>query len=55
VINDYQKATFSGAIDIIVVQDKKGNLKSSPFYARFGALKSRRRKNKVVRIWVNGL
>lgn len=36
--NDINPATLSGAIDVIVVEQKDGDLASSPFHVRFGKL-----------------
>lgn len=41
-------ATFSGAIDIIVVPQKDGSLLSSPFHVRFGKLQLISSSEKVV-------
>eukprot|EP00892_Ulva_mutabilis_P011444 jgi/Ulvmu1/8672/UM047_0010.1 len=44
----------SGAVDIMAVRQKDGQIKSSPFYVRFGKYQSFRR-NRQVRIKVNGV
>jgi phosphatidate phosphatase LPIN len=36
--NSINPATLSGAIDVIVVEDKDGNLACSPFHIRYGKL-----------------
>lgn len=50
---------FGGAVDIIVVQQKDGSFKSSPWYVRFGkfqrVLKERERDKVQVNITVNGV
>ena len=47
-------ATLSGAIDIIVVEQPDGTLKSSPFHVRFGRFKVLRNpRDRIVRITVN--
>lgn len=50
---------FGGAVDIIVVQQKDGSFKSSPWYVRFGkfqrVLKEREREKVQVSITVNGV
>jgi hypothetical protein len=51
---DVNLATLSGAIDIIVVQQKDGQFNSSPFHVRFGKLMCLRTRQKYVRISVNG-
>jgi phosphatidate phosphatase PAH1 len=51
---DFNKATLSGSLDIIVVRHDDGSLKSTPFHVRFGKLKVFRTRNKRVRIKCNG-
>lgn len=48
------KATLSGCIDIIVVEQADGSYQSSPFHVRFGKLKVFKTKKKFVSITVNG-
>jgi phosphatidate phosphatase LPIN len=36
--NDINPATLSGAVDIVVVEQKDGDLACSPFHVRFGKL-----------------
>lgn len=50
---DFNQATLSGCVDIIVVQQEDGSLKSTPFHARFGKLKVLKSKDKIVKIHVN--
>ena len=52
---DINPATLSGAIDIIVVKQKNGDLNSSPFHVRFGKIKIVRPSEKSVLITVNGV
>ncbi|KAJ1822267.1 lipin Ned1 [Coemansia sp. RSA 2599] len=47
-------ATLSGAIDVVVVEDKEGNLSCSPFHVRFGKLQLLRPSDKAVQVIVNG-
>ncbi|KAJ1883285.1 lipin Ned1 [Coemansia sp. RSA 1722] len=47
-------ATLSGAIDVVVVEDKDGNLSCSPFHVRFGKLQLLRPSDKAVQVLVNG-
>ncbi|KAJ1950333.1 lipin Ned1, partial [Linderina pennispora] len=47
-------ATLSGAIDIIVVEGKDGELSCSPFHVRFGKLQLLRPSDKAVQVIVNG-
>jgi len=51
---DFNQATFSGCVDVMVVQQKDGSLKSTPFHIRLGKLKVLKSKNKEVKIHVNG-
>lgn len=45
-------ATLSGAIDILVVPQEDGSLKSTPFHVRFGKLQLLNSKEKtVIIIW----
>lgn len=46
-------ATLSGAIDIIVVEQEDGTLKSTPFHVRFGKLQLLSSTEKTVTIQVN--
>ncbi|KAJ2534121.1 lipin Ned1, partial [Coemansia sp. RSA 1933] len=46
-------ATLSGAIDIVVVEGKDGELACSPFHVRFGKLQLLRPSDKAVQIIVN--
>eukprot|EP00945_MAST-04E_sp_MAST-4E-sp1_P005112 g5112.t1 len=49
------KATLSGAIDIIAVEDEDGAIRCTPFHVRFGRLSGvLNPKEKVVSIKVNG-
>jgi len=52
---EFNQATLSGCVDIVVVQQEDGSLKSTPFHARFGKLKVLKSKDKVVKIHVNGV
>ncbi|PVV03716.1 hypothetical protein BB560_001792 [Smittium megazygosporum] len=50
---DLNPATLSGAIDVIVVRQKSGELKCSPFHVRFGKLQLLRPSDKTVELIVN--
>jgi len=50
---DFNQATLSGCVDIVVVRQRDGTLKSTPFHVRFGKLKVLKSKDKYVRIQVN--
>jgi len=41
-------ATFSGAIDVVVVPQEDGSLTSTPFHVRFGKLQVFSSRNKKV-------
>mmetsp|Transcript_17985 Transcript_17985/g.53265 ORF Transcript_17985/g.53265 Transcript_17985/m.53265 type:complete len:764 (+) Transcript_17985:163-2454(+) len=48
------KATLSGAIDVVVVRQPDGSLKCSPFHVRFGKLNVWNPAEKRVKLWING-
>ena len=50
---DVNPSTLSGAIDVVVVRQPDGSLRSTPFHVRFGKLSVLRPREKVVRIKVN--
>lgn len=52
---DFNQATLSGCIDIIVIEHEDGSLVSSPFHVRFGKLKLLKSAQKEIRISVNGV
>jgi phosphatidate phosphatase LPIN len=52
---EMNKATLSGAIDIIVIKHPNGTYKSSPFHVRFGIFKIINSNGKPVSITVNGV
>ncbi|KAI8330887.1 lipin, N-terminal conserved region-domain-containing protein [Chlamydoabsidia padenii] len=47
--NDINPATLSGAVDIVVVEQKDGDLACSPFHVRFGKLSLLMPQEKKVR------
>lgn len=49
--NDINAATLTGAIDVIVVEQKDGEFQCSPFHVRFGKLGVLRSREKVVSRW----
>eukprot|EP00127_Corallochytrium_limacisporum_P007313 Clim_evm54s246 gene=Clim_evmTU54s246 len=51
---DINPSTLSGAIDILVIQQPDGTLKSTPFHVRFGKLLILRSKEREITILVNG-
>mmetsp|Transcript_29934 Transcript_29934/g.69219 ORF Transcript_29934/g.69219 Transcript_29934/m.69219 type:complete len:1139 (+) Transcript_29934:115-3531(+) len=51
---EINKATLSGAIDIIVAEQPDGTLRSSPFHVRFGKMQVLRPRDRIVAISVNG-
>ncbi|KAG0673283.1 hypothetical protein C6P40_003563, partial [Pichia californica] len=52
--NSINPATLSGAIDVIVVEDEKGERHCSPFHVRFGKFQLFRPSQKKVTFIVNG-
>ncbi|KQS70879.1 phosphatidate phosphatase LPIN3 isoform X4 [Drosophila erecta] len=52
--NDINAATLTGAIDVIVVEQRDGEFHCSPFHVRFGKLGVLRSREKVVDIEING-
>lgn len=52
--NSLNPATFSGAIDVIVVEQEDGSLACSPFHIRFGKFQVLRPYEKKVELTVNG-
>jgi phosphatidate phosphatase LPIN len=50
---DFNQATLSGGVDIVVVRQRDGTLKSTPFHVRFGKLKVLKSKDKFVKIIIN--
>eukprot|EP00099_Drosophila_melanogaster_P004245 NP_001188879.1 lipin, isoform H [Drosophila melanogaster] len=53
--NDINAATLTGAIDVIVVEQRDGEFQCSPFHVRFGKLGVLRSREKVVDIEINGV
>jgi phosphatidate phosphatase LPIN len=51
---DINQSTLSGAIDILVVDQPDGSLRSTPFHVRFGKLELLRPRDKLVHIAING-
>jgi hypothetical protein len=51
---DFNQATLSGAIDIVVIRHQDGTLLSTPFHVRFGKLQLLKSAEKLVTIAVNG-
>lgn len=52
--NSINPATLSGAIDVIVVENEKGEMHCSPFHVRFGKFQLLRPSQKKVKVIVNG-
>ena len=52
---DFNKATLSGALDVIAVQHDDGTIHCTPFHVRFGKFKLLRSRDRIVRVVVNGL
>lgn len=51
---DFNSATLSGAIDIIVIEDERGTRKSSPFHVRFGKFQLLKAGGCPVSVELNG-
>ena len=51
----YAVPHLSGAIDVVMVCQPDGSLRSSPFYVRFGKYSGLRTEDKRVAIVVNGV
>jgi phosphatidate phosphatase PAH1 len=51
---EFNQATLSGSVDVIVVRQPDNTLKSTPFHARFGKFKVLKSMDKIVKIRVNG-
>jgi len=51
---DINPSSLSGAIDVVVVRQKDGTYRSSPFHVRFGKTGVFKPKNKVIEIEING-
>jgi len=47
-------STLTGSIDVIVVEQEDGTLKSSPFHVRFGKMGVLKAKEKIIDIEING-
>ncbi|XP_026842791.1 phosphatidate phosphatase LPIN3 isoform X5 [Drosophila persimilis] len=52
--SEINAATLTGAIDVIVVEQKDGEFQCSPFHVRFGKMGVLRSREKVVDIEING-
>lgn len=50
---EFNAATLSGAIDIIVVEDDDGVRRCSPFHVRFGKLQLLKSRGMAVDVWLN--
>ena len=53
-IKDMNTATLTGAVDVILVQQRDGTFKSTPFHVRFGKIGVAWSDNKMVYVEVNG-
>lgn len=52
--NEMNSATLTGAIDVVVVKQRNGSFKSSPFHVRFGKMALIKTKDLTVDIEING-
>lgn len=48
------QSTLSGSVDIIVIRQPDGGIKSSPFYVRFGRMNLFKSSRRLVQIYING-
>ena len=49
--SEINSATLTGAIDVIVVEQEDGSLKSSPFHVKFGKLGVLKAREKIVSLF----
>lgn len=52
---EFNQATLSGALDVVVIQHPDGTLHCNPFRVRFGKLKLLKSKSQRVAITINGM
>ena len=48
--NDINSATLTGAIDVLIVKQKDGTYRCSPFHVRFGKMGVLRAREKIVSV-----
>ena len=54
--SEINSATLTGAIDVIVVEQEDGSLKSSPFHVKFGKLGVLKAREKIVSFsWLSNI
>lgn len=51
---EFNTATLSGAMDIVVIEDTKGDRKSTPFHVRFGKLQLLKSRGIPIQVDLNG-
>lgn len=54
-IFDYNSATLSGSMDILVARDSKGKIRSTDFHFWVGKLKMLKTEKKKGRLWINNI
>lgn len=52
---DYNPASLSGCIDVIVAEDEKGQLRSTPFHIRVGKFKLFKSTDQIITLKINGV
>ena len=48
-------SVFSGAMDVIAIKDKNGEIRSTSFHVRFGSFKVLKSKTKLIQIYTNNI
>lgn len=51
---NYNSSTLSGAVDVIVVEDEQGNLRSTSFHLRVGKFQLMNVNDSIVELVING-
>lgn len=53
--NEINKANFTDSMDVIVVRQRNGSLRSTPFYLRFGKRDILKPKENIINLKVNNI
>ena len=51
----FNHSVFSGAMDVIAIKDKNGEIRSTSFHVRFGSFKVLKSKSKLIEISTNNI
>ena len=51
----FNHSVFSGAMDVIAIKDKNGEIRSTSFHVRFGSFKVLKSKTKLIQIYTNNI